>query len=101
MSNMNCFILVKGEFPRGCGNCEFASCTIFIGRDNANVHCLILHDDFAIDSLTVTRERPDFCPLRQLPDKKYVRDGDDALATFYKNGWNDCLEAIEGSGEDG
>ncbi len=48
-------------------------------------------------------EKPDFCPLRLLPEKQnicgtYPRA--DGKTPSYFIGWNDAIKAIEGSGED-
>lgn len=53
------------------------------------------------ENLSAKAERPDWCPLRELPEKK------DTLTTLechsngkwtegMKAGWNACLDAIEG-----
>ena len=42
--------------------------------------------------------RPDWCPLRELPEKKpELKSGYENLSTSIRRvGWNACLDAIEG-----
>lgn len=55
------------------------------------------------ENLSAKAERPDWCPLRELPERMeicgtynaeyYAKGG---LMPSYKLGWNKCLDAIEG-----
>ena len=40
--------------------------------------------------------RPDWCPLRELPQKQTVHSIDTAHHRFAKDGWNACLNEILG-----
>lgn len=44
--------------------------------------------------------RPDWCPLRELPEKKKILSVEEyefgGLGKAFTSGWNACLDAIEG-----
>lgn len=46
------------------------------------------------------KPRPDFCPLRPLPEKKWHEEGrENECEEWMKNGWNDCIDEITGETE--
>ncbi len=53
--------------------------------------------------------KPDWCPLRVLPEKREEEmlfcnargDATGVQMDYRAQGWNDCIDMIEGSGEDG
>lgn len=81
-------ILVLDKMPDVCVNCPlcdpYSDCCV-TGKD-------------ASSSET---KRMDFCPLRSLPEKIQVCLEGDEWDEGIMRGWNDAIEAIEGSGEDG
>ena len=45
-------------------------------------------------------ERPSWCPLRPLPQKKWHEEGrENECEEWMKNGWNECIDAIIGETE--
>lgn len=42
-------------------------------------------------------EKPDWCPLRELQEKKGGDKWQDEISDSYNAGWNACLEEIEGA----
>lgn len=42
-----------------------------------------------------SKERPEWCPLRPLPERKYP-DGYYYGWNMMAQGWNECLDAVEG-----
>lgn len=85
-------ILVMG-MPDCCGRCPLAE------DDPSGSYC-IAHDEDYIDIPDTMGGKPDWCPLQELPErKKYenLKDGNGLKA--WGNGWDACLDAIEG-GED-
>ena len=41
-----------------------------------------------------TRRRPDWCPLREIPQKKITKYSD--AGNMYRGGWNDCIDEMIG-----
>lgn len=66
--------------------------------------CYETEDDeylcYAIGKLVPDGERPDWCPLRELPERMEVCGTYNAAycakGGSYTTGWNACLDAIEG-----
>ncbi len=78
------------------GNCELAECL-------GNIMTLITEEHYGCES----ESRPDWCPLKQLPDKmkltgvygkEYFQSN--GKMPSYKIGWNDCIDAITGGNSD-
>ena len=45
-------------------------------------------------------ERPSWCPLKPMPDYNWhEEDKENECEEWYRNGWNDCLDAIAGETE--
>ena len=62
--------------PKNCAGCKFR---------------------FNICSAVDWEERPSWCPIKPLPEKKPDRAywHDDEFSEGYRDGWNACLEEIE------
>lgn len=43
-------------------------------------------------------QKPDWCPLQDVPEKRDSKDYLDDDAEAYCNGWNDCLDKILNGG---
>lgn len=41
-------------------------------------------------------EKPSWCPLRPLPQRRTQPKYEDSISLGFRNGWNDCLDAITG-----
>lgn len=80
------------EMPENC-----LECPLFNGSDE----CVVQDEDtncFA-DMLSELRNS---CPLKLMPERKnYEELSDGNPVKAWGNGWNACIDAIEGSGEDG
>lgn len=50
------------------------------------------------ENLSAKAERPDWCPLRELPEKiPELESGYESInRTLHREGWNDCLDRILG-----
>lgn len=72
------------DMPENCYQCPF-------GNDDAE--CDVIGRPF-----NQKKEKPDWCPLRQMPEKKpeYLSINS---KKGYCDGWNACIDAI-GGGED-
>ncbi len=72
------------DTPKNCAECQLNS-----------------HTDYDFDVCWVTQGKGE-CPLRSLPQKKEIKNSIQyrGLAEEYrKEGWNACLDAIEGETE--
>lgn len=72
-------ILVLDEMPNNCEECK--------------IIYLQAHDERSSCDSGDWSKRPSWCPLRPLPSKDFWHKKD------YADGWNDCLDAIEGETE--
>lgn len=80
------------DMPECCGDCQLMD-------DDASGRYCIAHDEDYIDIPDTMEGKPDWCPLRELPEKmkvcgKYPQP--DGIVPSYKIGWNACLDAITG-----
>lgn len=84
------------NMPENCGSCMFPI------RCMDELNCEPMLKDYEnglteIDPIIEDEdEKPDWCPLRPLPEKK--EEAKEPLATRYyrAEGWNDCLDEITG-----
>lgn len=83
------------DMPESCFGCNFLYCNADAGIDS----CQAMEVPRIVDSETY--ERPDWCPLRELPEKNpnnpelksrvyYTEKGYEV----FKSGWNACLDEI-------
>ena len=88
--------------PENCYNCPFG---IGYCGDLEYEGLCELADCLDYDVILMTEEhydcesksRPDWCPLKPLPEKDDFDDLYDEYYTGYHDGWNRCLEEIVGS----
>lgn len=90
------------DIPETCLDCQFcfeldegveACCSI---TDNPNDTSLMREID-----KDYCQEKPDWCPIRELPDKKplYAENGDRPLDWEFNVGWNSCITNMEGGAQ--
>ncbi|MCD8124257.1 MAG: hypothetical protein LUE23_04360 [Lachnospiraceae bacterium] len=88
--------LILDKVPRDCRECP-----LYV-HDFEDSVCTV--EDKSIPYTGGTAYRPTWCPLRPLPDKKVEKHpaGFENVHwdNIWKRGWNACLKAIEGSGDD-
>lgn len=82
------------DMPKVCGECKASFCGevwyCYAGEYRRPLFTENIH------------EKPSWCPLRPLPQKKEIRDAIQyrGLAEEYrKEGWNACIDAITGETE--
>ena len=78
------------DMPKNCFDCRFQE----MGFCEAvhSVGEMIPDDDL--------ESKPDWCPLREMPEKKKTIGTESETERTYMNcGWNDCIDAI-GGGDD-
>ena len=80
------------DMPESCSGCNFLYCNVDAGIDS----CQAMEVSRIVDSETY--ERPDWCPLRELPERKeelpvekYEFGG---IGKAFVSGWNACLDEI-------
>ena len=79
------------DMPKSCFGCNFLYCDGDTNLDS----CQAREKARPVDSETY--KKPDWCPLRKLPEKmevcgKYPQP--DGVMPSYKVGWNACLDEI-------
>ena len=77
------------DMPESCGECNFND----FGA-NGLLTCICIDDYMELEDDMDTC-RPDWCPLRELPEKKESDPAMDCDIDFgMAEGWNACLDAI-------
>lgn len=92
------------DTPKNCYDCPFG--TEYCG-DHEYEGCCELADCLDYDAILMTEEhydyesesRPDWCPLKPLPEKNKAPKVADGYELGYEDGWNKCLEKIAGENE--
>ncbi len=92
------------ETPKNCYECPF-SCTN--GNDTDCGYCE-LAECLDSDMRLITEEhydyesesRPDWCPLKPLPEKDTESYFPDEFGDGYATGWNACIDVIAGGNVD-
>ena len=76
-------IIVVDDIPVICAECDFAHLT----QNKQYFHC-------DAKNKTVYNAKPDWCPIRLLPERAHHEDYCDNGR--YDKGWNDCLNEVLG-----
>ena len=78
------------DMPESCFGCNFLYCNADAGIDS----CQAMEVSRIVDSETY--ERPDWCPLRELPEKipDLEHGYENVEKSIIRTGWNACLDAI-------
>lgn len=81
-------IIVLDEIPEKCNQCNFwfAKATVPV-----EYRCMGLQIEITENELT--KEKPDWCPIKSVPERAYHENYCDNGR--YDKGWNDCLNEIE------
>lgn len=84
------------DTPEGCESCLYC-------RGQYSYHCKLMQflDKEGFGFCYVTHQvfrggKPDWCPLRDLPEKEDCKNYLDDDAEAYCNGWNSCIDKILG-----
>ena len=85
-------IIVLDEIPEKCNQCNFwfAKATVPV-----EYRCMGLQREITENELT--KKKPDWCPINQMPEKIEVLKYPHSMK--FSRGWNACLDEIEGSAE--
>lgn len=81
------------DMPESCFGCNFLYCNADAGIDS----CQAMEVSRIVDSETY--EKPDWCPLRELPEKKETVHSQECYTNSYftdemNAGWNACIDEI-------
>ena len=79
------------DMPDSCMGCNFLYCD----AENNSESCQAREKSRIVD---LEKEyKPDWCPLREMPEKKKTIGTESETERIYMNrGWNDCIDAIGG-----
>lgn len=84
------------EMPISCEKCILHS---FVGKD-CDVVCQAKGTTRSYDD--AYNDKPDWCPLKQIPDKKEVQDVLYLHSEYFDLGYNACIdEILKGAEENG
>lgn len=83
-------ILVLDKMPKSCANCRLKR-GLFCGENGNSLYDYIHYNDKPSD-------KPDWCPLRPLPERK-PKDNSNEVNLGFELGWNACLDEILGETE--
>ncbi len=91
--------VLVADTPENCYDCPFR--TDYCG-DSEYEGCCELAECLDSDMRLITEEhydyesesRPDWCPLKSLPEEDHKNYYPDEWKDGYANGWNDCLKKI-------
>ena len=82
------------DMPDSCMGCNFLYCD----AENNSESCQAREKARIVD--LENEDTPDWCPLREMPEKKKTIGTESETERIYMNcGWNDCIDAI-GGGDD-
>lgn len=93
------------DTPENCYDCPFG--TAFCSALEYEGLCE-LADCLGCDEILITEEhydcesksRPDWCPLKPLPEKDTKKHFPDEFECGYAAGWNSCIDEIKGGSSD-
>lgn len=78
------------DMPESCFGCNFCHINCSDGEDS----CQALEIARPVDSNTY--EKPEWCPLRELPEYKHTVGTESENDKLLMNmGWNACMDAID------
>ena len=82
------------DMPDSCMGCNFLYCD----AENNSESCQAREKSRIVD--LENDDKPDWCPLRKMPEKKKTIGTESETERIYMNcGWNDCIDAIGGGDE--
>lgn len=89
------------DMPESCDMCDFADDTQPPRYGERTLYCNA--PDIGDDVTDYIACRPDWCPLRELPEKiPELKSGYEEISkSIHRDGWNACLDEILGGKDDG
>lgn len=86
------------DMPESCDMCDFADDTQPPRYGEKTLYCTV--PGIGEDVTDYIACRPDFCPLRELPERKETNYYMNNKGKGIVEGWNACLEEITGGNTD-
>jgi hypothetical protein len=81
------------DMPSSCMGCNFLHCEIEENKEYCEAREIRKQVDLAKE------EKPDWCPLRELPNPKEKGKAENILEIFTNTGYNACIDEILGDKE--
>ena len=81
------------DMPDSCMGCNFLYCNAEYNVES----CQATEVSRIVD--LEKEDKPEWCPLRTVPDKKEMKYMDDK-SEYYRQGWNACIDSIGGGESD-
>lgn len=94
------------DTPKSCYNCPFGTeyYDIYIYKGNCElaehlgkIMTLLTEEYYGFES----KSRPEWCPLKPLPEEKEEEYWRSKLSLAWIRGWNTCISKIKGGNADG
>lgn len=81
------------DTPERCSMCKFMRNT-----DEEYHYCRVLGFDYQVNDYmrSTPKGKPDWCPLKAVPEKRNVVFDDKSMWAEQRRGWNACIEEILG-----
>ena len=76
------------DMPDKCMECPCCNCTEY------DTYCGMTDMQLKYDFEQHAYVKPDWCPLKPLPEKEYGADLFDEYETGWEFGWNRCIDEI-------
>lgn len=92
------------DTPETCIDCIF--CQEYRTKSKKYAYCYVTNGDSENDMKLIKyvygyrQGKPDWCPLRELPEEDHEDQYPDEWEDGYADGWNDCLKEIMGGQND-
>lgn len=83
------------DTPKSCKECPCGSAEETMSLD---FYCCCEVLDCQISEDKYDLEKPDWCPLQDIPEHKEVSDDPYCVGNPYDYGWNNCLDQIMNGG---
>lgn len=89
------------DMPESCAKCDFFGNNIHnkpicICQTEKIVERMCTKDAYKRISVNAMTEKPDWCPLRPMPENKKISRYMNETEKGRCDGWNDCIDAMEG-----
>lgn len=81
--------IIVADMPENCGDC---ACCQYDGQYDR--YCGVNGEDLM--NIDWNSEKPNWCPLKLIPEKKEVKNAENMTSLGWIEGWNSCLYEIEG-----
>lgn len=92
------------DTPETCIDCIF--CQEYRTKNREYAYCYVTNGDSENDMKLIDciygyrQSKPDWCPLKPLPEEKEERDWRSKLSLEWVRGWNTCISKITGGDSD-